>query len=169
MNILSKFQLSSSSGLGLTMFWIYFHKPSLNNWINHKAVCRTAPATPGLLNTLHCTVSALQCKVHRAYVRAHSTLRKSHYTLEQSQHTHYTTHITHHTAQWEQFQGQGFLTAIGVARSNKWGANKKSESEEIIFTYCLNYCSTVYMALNQIVDKFVLGYISIYPSYIYIK
>ena len=43
MNILSKFQLSSSSGLGLTVLWIYFLKPSLNYW--------TAPATPGLLIT----------------------------------------------------------------------------------------------------------------------
>ena len=37
MNILSKFQLSSSSRLGLTVLWIYFHKPWLNylitNWI----------------------------------------------------------------------------------------------------------------------------------------
>ena len=49
MNILSKFQLFSSSGLGLTVLWIYFHKPSLNYWINHEAVYRTAPATPGLL------------------------------------------------------------------------------------------------------------------------
>ena len=49
MNIISKFQLSSSSGLGLTVFWIYFHKPWLSQWVNHEAVYRTAPATPGLL------------------------------------------------------------------------------------------------------------------------
>ena len=48
MNILSKFQLSSSSGLGLTVLWIYFHKPSLT-LVNDEAVYRTAPATPGLL------------------------------------------------------------------------------------------------------------------------
>ena len=55
MNILSKFQLSSSSGLGLTVLWIYFHKPSanqlINELINDEAVYRTAPATPGLLIT----------------------------------------------------------------------------------------------------------------------
>ena len=48
MNILSKYQLSSSSGLGLTVPWIYFHKPSVTS-LNYEAVYRTAPATPGLL------------------------------------------------------------------------------------------------------------------------
>ena len=33
-NILSKFQLSSCSGLGLPVFWIYFHKPSLTYLLN---------------------------------------------------------------------------------------------------------------------------------------
>ena len=49
MNILSKFHLPSSSGLGLTVFGRYFHKPWLTYWINGKGVCRTVPATPGLL------------------------------------------------------------------------------------------------------------------------
>ena len=49
MNIPSKFQLPSSSGLGLTVFGRYFHKPSLTYLANDKALCRTAPATPGLL------------------------------------------------------------------------------------------------------------------------
>ena len=43
-NLLSNFQLSSSYGLGVKVFWRYFHKSSV-------IVCRTAPATPGLLNT----------------------------------------------------------------------------------------------------------------------
>ena len=48
-NLLSKFQLTSSYGLEITMYWIYFHKSSLNVLINDEGVCRTAPATPGLL------------------------------------------------------------------------------------------------------------------------
>ena len=48
-NILSKFQLSSSNGLGFMMLWISGGKGSLTQWINHEAVCRTAPATPGRL------------------------------------------------------------------------------------------------------------------------
>ena len=45
MNILSKFQLSSSSGLG-------FEYISTNHHLgNHEAACGTAPATPGLLIT----------------------------------------------------------------------------------------------------------------------
>ena len=39
-NILSKCQVPSSNSLGVMIFWI-----------SHNAVCRTAPATPGLLNT----------------------------------------------------------------------------------------------------------------------
>ena len=52
MNILSKFQLPSSFGFGLTVFWIYFHKPWLSYLMSHKAIYKTAPATPGLLNIL---------------------------------------------------------------------------------------------------------------------
>ena len=32
------------------MFWTYFHKGWLNQSMNHEGACRTAPATPGLLN-----------------------------------------------------------------------------------------------------------------------
>ena len=49
-----KFQPSGSSGLGLTVFGRYFHKPLLSQLvtlINDEAVYRTAPATPGLLKT----------------------------------------------------------------------------------------------------------------------
>ena len=53
MNILSKRQLSSSSSLGLTVFWIYFHKPSLS-YLNDEAVCWTALATPCLLIIMWC-------------------------------------------------------------------------------------------------------------------
>ena len=60
-NILSKFQLSSSNGLGFMMLWISGGKGSLTHWINElikelindEAVCRTAPATPGLLKIRH--------------------------------------------------------------------------------------------------------------------
>ena len=49
-NILSKFQLSSSNGLGDMMLWIYGGKGSLTQWIiNDVSVCRTALATLGLL------------------------------------------------------------------------------------------------------------------------
>ena len=61
MNILSKFQLSSSSGVGLTVLWIYFHKPWVSELINYKAVYRTALATLGL-SSLQCTIQCtLQC------------------------------------------------------------------------------------------------------------
>ena len=56
-NIVSKFQVPSSNGLEVMMVWIYFHKVLLtliiNEWINDGGVCRTAPATPGLLNIQH--------------------------------------------------------------------------------------------------------------------
>ena len=50
MNHLSKFQFPSSYGLGVKMFWRYFHKGWLSQLISDRGVCRTAPATPGLLN-----------------------------------------------------------------------------------------------------------------------
>ena len=52
MNILSNFQLPSSSGLGLSVFGRYFDyriPDSVNESINDGGDCRTAPATPGLL------------------------------------------------------------------------------------------------------------------------
>ena len=55
MNILSKFQLPSSYGLGMkvcwryTELWRYFHIPLVNEWINDGGDCRTAPATPGVV------------------------------------------------------------------------------------------------------------------------
>ena len=49
MRIVSKFQVSSSYGLGLKVFWRFWTKRSLNEWINNEGVCRTALATPGLL------------------------------------------------------------------------------------------------------------------------
>ena len=48
-NLLSKVQLSSSSGLGFMVFWRSGGKWSLSKSINDKAVCWTASATPGLL------------------------------------------------------------------------------------------------------------------------
>ena len=38
--------------LGVAAPYRYFHKPSLNDLINHEAVCRTAPAKAVLLNRL---------------------------------------------------------------------------------------------------------------------
>ena len=66
-NIFSKFQLSSFYGLCEMMCWRFEGKGWLNDWtnewitkvfvkqprlhrsVNHKAICRTVPATPGLL------------------------------------------------------------------------------------------------------------------------
>ena len=54
-NILSKFQLPSSYRLWFMILWRSGGKGWLNEWIyeliNHKAVYRTAPATPGLVMT----------------------------------------------------------------------------------------------------------------------
>ena len=61
-NILTKFQLPSSYGLK-TVFWKYFHKGSVSLLINYKGVCRSAPATPGLLITTY-MYWTLSCKVH---------------------------------------------------------------------------------------------------------
>ena len=50
-NILSKVQLPSSHRLWFMILWRYFRKRmthSVNQLMNHEAVCRTAPATPGL-------------------------------------------------------------------------------------------------------------------------
>ena len=49
-NILSTFQLSTSFGLGVMVFLRFWGKGGVNHSISHKAVCRTAPATPGLVN-----------------------------------------------------------------------------------------------------------------------
>ena len=52
-NILSKFQLPSCYGLWFIISWTLGGKGSRTDWlINDKGVCRTAPAKPGLLNTL---------------------------------------------------------------------------------------------------------------------
>ena len=52
-NILSKFQLPSSNGLGVMMICRFGGKGWLTNWltdlISNKGYCRTNPATPGLL------------------------------------------------------------------------------------------------------------------------
>ena len=49
-NILTKFQLSSSYGLGRTVSARFWTKGWPTHLINYGGVCRTAPATPGLLN-----------------------------------------------------------------------------------------------------------------------
>ena len=52
-NIVSKFQVPSSNGLGFMMFWRFGGKGSVNHLISDEAVCRTAPSTPGLLIILY--------------------------------------------------------------------------------------------------------------------
>ena len=53
MKIVSKFQLPRSFGLGVKVSWRFWTKGWLAEWMNEsiidEAVCRTAPATPGLL------------------------------------------------------------------------------------------------------------------------
>ena len=44
-----KFQLPSCYGLGVKVFWRYYHKGWIRDWLNDKGVCRTAPVTLGLL------------------------------------------------------------------------------------------------------------------------
>ena len=51
-NIILQFQLSSSNGLGVMMFRRFGGKGSLIQSVSDEAVCRTAPATPGLLKTV---------------------------------------------------------------------------------------------------------------------
>ena len=91
-NILSKFQLPSSFGLGGEVIWRSGGKGSLNQSMNDEAVYRTAPATPGLLNIFKalwipnhkswgaeilrecsppstCHMSGVRC--HVSYVRCH--------------------------------------------------------------------------------------------------
>ena len=55
-SILSKIQLPSSYGLGETVFWRYFHKGWISQLVTElmsdKAVSRTTPATPVLLNII---------------------------------------------------------------------------------------------------------------------
>ena len=50
-NILSKFQLPSSYGLGVMMFWRFGGKGSLTELMCNKSDCRTAPATPARLKS----------------------------------------------------------------------------------------------------------------------
>ena len=47
--LLSIFQLASSYGLGMKVFWRYFNLSWPTQWMNHVAVYGTALATPGLL------------------------------------------------------------------------------------------------------------------------
>ena len=72
-NILSKFQLSSSNGLGFMMLWISGGKGSVTRSVNDEAVCRTAPATPGLLNTMTVRNSMIPSLKSAIYSRAGTT------------------------------------------------------------------------------------------------
>ena len=49
MDIVSKLQPSSSNGFGVMIFWRFGGKASVTDLFNDQVVCRTAPATLGLL------------------------------------------------------------------------------------------------------------------------
>ena len=50
--ILSKFQVPSQYGLGVKVERIFGGKGRVNESMNYEVVCRTAPASPALLNTI---------------------------------------------------------------------------------------------------------------------
>ena len=51
-NILYKVQLPSSYGVWFMIFWKFGGKGSQTEWMTDEGVCRTAPATHGLLKTI---------------------------------------------------------------------------------------------------------------------
>ena len=53
----SKFQPSISKGFGVMIFWRFGGKASVTDLINDGGVCRTTPATPGLL--IICVISVI--------------------------------------------------------------------------------------------------------------
>ena len=67
-NILSTFPLPSFYGLWFMIFWRLGGKGSrtdlINQLINDKGVCRTAPATPGLLNIGLCRTNLEKVPPH---------------------------------------------------------------------------------------------------------
>ena len=59
-NTVSKLRVPSSYGFRVKVFWRYLNKMIsnlMNEWTNYKGVCRTAPATPSVLNICCYTVS----------------------------------------------------------------------------------------------------------------
>ena len=90
--ILSKFQPPSSCGLGFIIFWRFGGKWWLTDWVNHKGVFRTAPTTPGLLNTntllcntvlkighftlinINCILNAKRCMIYDSNCILHISL-----------------------------------------------------------------------------------------------
>ena len=61
----SKFQLSSSYGLGVMMFWRSGGKGSLDQLMSDGGNCRTARATPGLLTTWWDVLRAAFCNLDK--------------------------------------------------------------------------------------------------------
>ena len=51
------FSFLALNGLGFMMLWISGGKGSAIHWINKEALCKTAPATPGLLIIVNTNVS----------------------------------------------------------------------------------------------------------------
>ena len=58
-NIVSTFQVPSSNGLRVMLFWRFGGKWWPSDWANYDGVCRTAPATPGLLITFPASQASL--------------------------------------------------------------------------------------------------------------
>ena len=77
MNILSKFQLPSSYGLGKTVCWRLGRKGLLNQLISDKGASKTAPATPGLLKigTTSFGTKKVWKKKSYDFIRTQNTLR----------------------------------------------------------------------------------------------
>ena len=69
--LISIFQLPSSYGLGVKVFWIYFHISWLSQWMNDKGVCRTALATPGrvIIESI-----LMELKYHWYFIKYHVKL-----------------------------------------------------------------------------------------------
>ena len=53
-NLLLKFQIPSSYGLVVTVFWRYFHKGWVSDFISDEGICRIAPTKP--VNTQPITI-----------------------------------------------------------------------------------------------------------------
>ena len=63
-NLLPKCQLPCFYGLGVKVFWRYFYKGWETQLTSDKGVCRTALATPGLLNIIPNRVRKSQISKH---------------------------------------------------------------------------------------------------------
>ena len=91
-NILSKFQLPSSYRLWFMILWRSGGKgwitELINEWMNDKAVYRTAPATPGLFNIMtFCVIYILKFHLpssHGIWHRPKDIIGLKYYFLKQN-------------------------------------------------------------------------------------